>query len=385
MGVNFSHFEIGRRALRAHQLGVTVAGQNIANVNTPGYSRQAVQLSATPPGGSNLRLTGAGVTIDGVRSFRDRFIESRLQSETAIAGRLTARRDALAPVEAAFDETRGGGVSSALQRFFGAFGDLEAHPNSVPARSVVVEQGVSLAAAFRTTHTRLTGIRRDADAAIESTIGEVNRLAARVANLNAQIGIAEGSGSNAYELRDERSEIITQLADLTGARSTENADGSVTLTLADGQALVIADRAAQLAVTLTPGAAPSFTLDGTPTAINDGRLGGLFDATATIDKQITALDELAASIASRVNTLHASGSDLDGNDGVPFFAAPAGGAPYTAANLEVSAALRLAPSRVVAAARGAGSGDASVARSLSNLLTDASSTVGTRTGSSTLR
>src|SRR5262245_1079807 len=99
MGVNFSPFEIGRRALQAAQLGLTVTGQNIANVNTPGYSRQSVMLAAAASDGSNLRLVGTGVTIEGVRQFRDQFVETRLQTEIGIAGRLTAQRDALAPVD----------------------------------------------------------------------------------------------------------------------------------------------------------------------------------------------------------------------------------------------------------------------------------------------
>src|SRR5882672_11821697 len=127
MGINFSPFEIGRRALHASQLGLTVTGQNIANVNTPGYSRQSVLLSASPTDGANLRLVGTGVSIDGVRQFRDSFIDSRVQTETAISGRLSAQQNALSPVDAAFNETDGGGISSAMNSFFGAFQALEAN------------------------------------------------------------------------------------------------------------------------------------------------------------------------------------------------------------------------------------------------------------------
>jgi flagellar hook-associated protein 1 FlgK len=92
MGINFSPFEIGQRALRASQLGLTVAGQNIANVNTPGYTRQEVVLSAAPSDGSGLKLTGTGVTIEDVRSLRDQFIQTRLQTETGISGRRNVTR-----------------------------------------------------------------------------------------------------------------------------------------------------------------------------------------------------------------------------------------------------------------------------------------------------
>ena len=120
MGVNFSMFEIGRRALRAGQAGVEVASHNIANVNTPGYTRQAVQLSASAPDegrgwllGTGIHI-GTGVNLDGIKGNRDQFIATRLQTETAINGRLTAERDALAPVEAAFNEADKGGLGSAL-------------------------------------------------------------------------------------------------------------------------------------------------------------------------------------------------------------------------------------------------------------------------------
>ncbi|HYJ48218.1 MAG TPA: flagellar hook-associated protein FlgK, partial [Pyrinomonadaceae bacterium] len=212
MGVNFSPLEIGRRALQASQLGINIAGQNIANVNTPGYTRQSVQLSASPNDGSSLRLSGTGVTIDGVRSFRDRFIDSRLQTETAISGRLTARRDALAPVDAAFSETDGGGISSAMSSFFGAFRDLEASPTSLSLRSVAVDKGTELASAFSSTRSRLVGIQQDADSSLRSAVDETNQLAAQVADLNGKIKLAEASGGNASELRDQRGEAVRKLS-----------------------------------------------------------------------------------------------------------------------------------------------------------------------------
>ena len=384
MGVNFSAFEIGRRALRASQLGITVTGQNVANVNTPGYTRQSVQQSPTPVDGSNLRLTGVGVTIDGVRSFRDQFVESRLQAETGITGRLTARRDALAPVDATFNETNGGGINSALNGFFGSFRDLEAHPNSVPLRAAAVAKGTELATAFNTTRARLVEIRSAVDEGLRSTVDDVNTLAGQMADLNKRVSIAEGSGSNALELRDQRSEVVRQLSELAGTRAVEGSDGMVTLAFADGRHLVTGTEAVKLeAVSGLPDGLATLMLDGAPASLSDGRLRGLQDAIATIGEQIASLDDLAAAVADRVNTVHASGSDLDGNDGANFFEMPGGGAPVTAGNIKVSAALKADPRGVVAAARNAGSGDGSVARELSGLLTDPNTTAGARTGSFT--
>ncbi|MGH9901158.1 MAG: FlgK family flagellar hook-associated protein, partial [Pyrinomonadaceae bacterium] len=187
MGVNFSHLEIGRRALRASQMGLTITGQNIANVDTPGYTRQAVEISATPIDLSDRQLVVAGVTIEGVRSYRDRFVEARIQRETAIAGRLTAQRDALAPVDTAFDESEGGGISSAMASFFGGFRDLEAYPTSVPLRAVAAEKGAALASAFHATASRLQHIRGDTDARLRSVTEDVNSFARQIAALNVQV------------------------------------------------------------------------------------------------------------------------------------------------------------------------------------------------------
>jgi flagellar hook-associated protein 1 FlgK len=382
MGVNFSPFEIGKRALRTSQFGVTVAGQNIANVNTPGYTRQSVQLSPTPPFGTGSRVIGSGVTIDGVRSFRDRFVDSRLQNETSISGRLTGRRDAIAPVDDILNEANGGGIGGAINSFFNSFRDLEAHPTSEPLRAAAVRSGEALAAAFHSTRSRLESVQREADGSVRAAVDDINALAQRVAELNASIRVAVNTGGGELELLDQRGEAIRQLSELAGVRTVENQDGTVTLTLPDGRPLVFEESASQLQVVSTPpNGFASLTLDGEPAVIAEGRARGLLDAVGEVGGYVQALDDLAASIATRVNALHASGSDLDDLPGTPFFTVPAGGAPITAANLAVSPILQADPARVVTAATGAGSGDASVARSISSLLTDPTSTAGARSGS----
>jgi flagellar hook-associated protein 1 len=378
MGVNFSAFEIGRRALRASQLGLTITGQNIANVNTPGYTRQQVQL---PPLGTSLLPSGNGVTPDGIRALRDQFVEARLQTETGIAGRLTARRDALTPVDAVFnDANTAGGIQAALTGFFNAFSELEAQPNSAPLRAVVTAKGETLTQAFHTTRGRLIEIRNTVDAELRDTVDAVNTLAPQVASLNAQINIAENIGDNASGLRDQRGELVRQLGELTGARAIES-DNQVTLTLSDGSPLVVGGEAFTLTATSAPpDGLATLSLAGQPVNLTDGKLRGLQEAIGEVGGYITSLDQLAESLAERVNTLHASGSDLDGNNGTDFFTASGGGA-VTAANIEVAAALKTNPRLVVAAANGAGSGDATIARSLAGLLRDQNSVIGGQTGS----
>lgn len=379
MSINFSAFEIGRRALNANQLGITIAGQNIANVNTPGYSRRQVQLAETTQTTISGTSVGNGVTVAGLISFRDNFIQARIQTETGIAGSLTARRDSLAPVESTLQGSENGGLQNALNSFFGAFRDLEANPNSVPLRSLVAQRGTNLGNTFQTTRASLDGIRNGIDEQVRSTVDQVNGIADKVAGLNLQIKSAEGSGVEASGLRDQRTEYVNKLAELTGARSTENTDGTVTLTIGEGRALVLGDTAYALQATNTPplGMA-AITIDGHPAVFNEGTISGLQSAIVDTTTQIDNLDGLAAQVAARVNALHTSGTDLDGNAGTNFFDTTV---PVTAANLTVSGAILGNPRLIVASPLTQPGQTGTVAGEIANLLTDPNTTVGSRTGS----
>ena len=379
MSLNFSAFEIGRRALFANQAGINVTGQNIANVNTPGYSRQRVLLGESAPMNFGNYSIGTGVTIQGVQAFRNRFIESRIQTETGIAGRLSAQRDSLSQVEIALQGTGGGGLQNALNGFFGAFRDLDANPNSLPLRAVVAQKGSALASAFQSTRTRLDEIRRGTDGQIRSAVDEVNSLSQRIADLNAQIRSAESAGGEASALRDQRGELVNRVSELTGARSTENEDGTINLTIGEGRALVTGDRAKQLHANSTPplGLA-TLTIDGQPAVFDEGTIRGLQNAISSTAAQIDSLDGLAAAVVQRVNELHSSGTDADGNAGTNFFNV---GTPVTAANISINAAITTNPRLVVASALNQPGQSGTIAGEIANLLTDQNTTVGTRTGS----
>lgn len=379
MSINFSSFEIGRRALNASQLGINIAGQNIANVNTPGYSRRGVQLAESSLTNINGFSVGTGVTVAGVQTFRNNFIQSRIQTETGIAGQLTARRDALAPVELALQGSENGGLQNAMSSFFGAFRDLEANPNSAPLRSLVAQKGANLANTFQTTRTRLDEIRRGTDEEIRSTVDQVNTLAQRVGDLNDQIRSAEAAGGDASALRDQRGETVNRLSELTGAHSTENSDGTVTLTIGEGRPLVSGSTVFTLEATSAPplGLA-TITIDGQPAVFNEGKIAGLNRAITETTSQIDALDGLAAVVVQRVNDLHTSGTDLDGNAGTNFFNNTA---PVTAANISINAAIITNPRLVVASPLTQPGQTGTVAGEIANLLTDPNTTVGTRTGS----
>jgi flagellar hook-associated protein 1 len=379
MSINFSHFEIGRRALNASQMGINLAGQNIANVNTPGYSRRQMQIAETVSLSPQGLSIGTGVRIVGTTAFRDNFVQARIQTETGIAGRLAARRDALAPVETALQGSETGGLQNALSSFFGGFRDLEANPTSVPLRALVVQKGAALASAFQTTNNRLEALRNSTDAQLYTAVDRVNNLTQKVADLNAQISTAEGIGSDASAMRDQRTELVTEIAGLTGARAVENTDGMVTLTIGEGRPLVSGTRAFSLEANNTPpfGLA-TITLEGDPAIFEEGTIAGLKDAVTEITKQIADLDGLAGAVVQRVNGLHTSGTDLDGAAGLNFFNDTP---PVTAANISINSVVAANPRNVVASPLTQPGQNGTVAGEIAALLTDPNTTAGTRTGS----
>jgi flagellar hook-associated protein 1 FlgK len=379
MSINFSSFEIGRRALNANQLGINITGQNIANINTPGYSRRRVQLAESTTSEINGYHIGTGVSVQGVQSFRDNLIQSRIQTETGIAGRLTAYRDTLAPVEVALQGSETGGIQNALNSFFGAFRDLDANPNSTSLRSVAVQRGQNLANAFQSTRSKLDSVSTDTDSQIRSTVDGVNSLSQHIASLNNEIRNADSAGGDSSALKDQRSELISQISELAGTHQTQNTDGTINLTIGDGRPLVSGDQAFTLQASNTPplGLA-AITLDGQPATFDEGKIRGLQDALTETTSQIDSLDNLAAALVQRVNTLHTSGTDLDGNAGTNFFNNTP---PVTAANISINPAISANSRLVVASARTQPGQNGTVAGDIADLLTDQTTTAGSRTGS----
>jgi flagellar hook-associated protein 1 FlgK len=171
------------------------------------------------------------------------------------------------------------------------------------------------------------------------------------------------------------------LTGLTGARTFEDSNGALTVTLGDGQALVTGTHAVPLQATATPpDGHTSFSLNGQPAVFADGKIRGLTEALDQINKQADNLDQLAGVITSRVDQLHGAGTDQDNNPGGNFFEVPSGGAPVTAMNIAVSSTVRANP-RLVVASPLPPPGAGTVAGAIANLLNDTTSVVGSQTGS----
>jgi flagellar hook-associated protein 1 FlgK len=363
----FSSLTAATRALEAQRFALDVTGQNIANVNTPGYSRRVVDFQAVPP--DTLHEAGRGVRVEGVRAQRDRLIERRLEQETGGAERETAIATLLAVAERAIGGI-GEGVDAQLTEFFDSFARLADAPTSAVARQQVVLQGTALARAFGEAASEFASVQRDADRRISETVDEINEIASRLAMLNDSISGNYGSTA-ALHFADEQAALVKRLSGLADINVIERSDGGIDVDLA-GRTLVVANSAYSVtAIPVGPQGQLAVTIGGADVTsqLTGGTLGG---ALAVRDVHIPAyqhaLDEQAFALADAVNALHAAGYDLSGNTGQDFFTfsvAPVG-VTGAASALIVDPTVAADASRV-AAAEAPLAGDNRVARQLADV------------------
>lgn len=356
----FTNLNMAARAMDAQRFGLEVTGNNLANLNTPGYARRRAVLVEAP-----VALTG--VNIAGVRAVRDALLDSRLRRELPAEGREAAVADQLAAVEVSLG-TAGASLDARLTAYFDAFAALAADPTSPNARQSVVMQGQQLATAFSDMSSRFDTARRSADAKIQGGLDEINTLTAELADINA--AIAAGQGDNAA-LQDRQATVLDSLSGIANVNLIRRDDGGVDVALANGEALVLGPEAYRLApVPAGPDGLSSVQLNGVDVtaSITGGRLGGLLQVRDTIVPGYqTRLDELAYAVVTEVNTRHQAGFTAAGAPAGVFFT-PLGGVADAAEFMAVDPALAADPSLVAASGTGA-PGDNGAATALANLRT----------------
>jgi flagellar hook-associated protein 1 FlgK len=396
----FSTLGIGKLGLLAQQRAIQVTSNNIANVNTPGYTRQrAIFQPVTPSHLPEGFPQGGGVDVERVERVVDEMLDARLQQERSAQGFDTAREAGLGRIEGILQELDGNGINAALSRLLSAFSDLAEHPADSTVRQTVVQSASSLAGLVQDADRRLSELQVDANRQVEQSVREINDLAQQIAELNREVFAKEagGHGPVAASLRDERAQRLEELARKLDVTSFERADGQIAVFAGGGFLLVDDDMAASLEVRAGAAGNPAFfdvyhQLDGSLTGpitsrIASGELGAALDLRDTTAAEYRGLlDSFAYTLASRVNALHfAPGAAyglvddvqrrffVDGSQ--PATAAGAGFAQVTAAaaHLAIHADLLADPRNVAAgtaslgAGQGAAPGDGRNARALAEL------------------
>ncbi len=324
----FSALNTASTALWAAQRGLDVTGQNIANVNTEGYSRQRVELqamggTAVPAIHSVDRQVGSGVDADRVIRIRDTFLERRAQTESARAAALTVDSEALSTVETALREPGETGIRSMLADVWDAFGALANDSTEAGARADVLEKLDVLADGLRTTRAMLDQQWTQTHGSLQALVTEVNATASSVAELNTAIRAASLAGLPTNELADRRDFLVQDLARKAGATSADGDDGMVDVAVG-GTTLVSGGSALRLQLTgvhdldeVVGTAAPRVVTapGGTMVALGGTAGGQVGVLTTTLPRYRDALDTLARDLVSDLNAVQTTGYDAGGELG----------------------------------------------------------------------
>lgn len=340
--------------MQAQSAGLSVTGQNISNVNTPGYARRSVVLSTRPVQGSSV----GGVEAQSVARSFDRLSRGRVVEEHGRQGAADARASALASVEAAL-VPGGATIADRVGSFFQSLDALSASPSDTSARLGVLRGASDLAQQISGAASDLEAQRGDLLQRAQGIAGEVNERLGRIASLNTQIAEATARGDAGADLRDQRDQLVQDVGDRVGARAVEDATGQITL-FAAGTALVEGNRSSPLSVDVGASGSLRVQAQGTSGSMVDvtssttqGALGGLHEARDTdIPAASAALDRFAFDLAASVNAAHSGGFGLDGTSGRPLFTTTVT-ATGAARAMALNPALEGHPERVAASARAA--------------------------------
>ena len=372
MESSFSGLSTALTALVGQRRGLETTGQNVANANTDGYTRQRVDLSAIGGGVPALFSTwqgaGGGVTVSDVSRLRNAFLDTRQRSQHADGAFRTDQQQVYGQVETLLAEPTDTGLQSQLGDLWASFHDLANTPGDLAARAALLQQATTVAGTLNHTSTSINTLWSSTKDQFDAITSEVNSTASRVAELNQAVINSNQAGVPANELADQRDQMVLRLSELVGATGSVQPNGGLTVSVG-GSVLVAGSTARQLAVTgahLLSGVATApvtlqWTDNNSTAAVQSGQAASVLQTLNSILPSYSArLDGVAGTIASYVNNQHAAGYDLNGNQGGPLFSGT------TADSIQVAIT---DPTLVAASSTQGGTLDGANATALANLAT----------------
>ena len=371
MGTLSSLMDLASQALMADQNALNVTANNVANQNTPGYTREVVSwqpADAVTLSGTSYSM---GITSTAV-SQRDRILEQRVQQQTQTQAQSGALESALQQVQNIFGlsststSASSTALGSAVDSFFNSLSTLEGRPSDASTRQSVLTAANNLTSVFNSAANQLSQVSAGLDQQVGTVVGQINSLTKTIASLNQQIA-STSPDADAGALEDQRQLAITQLSQYTGLNQMTTESNGITLTTANGAVLVSGSQSFALSTTLVAGKTQVIAGGQDVTSgLSGGQLGGVLEARdQELPAYSSALDNLAYGIGTAVNAQNALGTDGNGNPGAAIFSLPAsaGGA---AASMQVATS---DPQAVAAAAAGEGSSGSGNAVAMADLAT----------------
>lgn len=317
---------IALSGLNANRVALNVTAQNVANVNTPGYSRQQALMASVGGSVSNSLSAGNGVEVTSIRRVTDQYLVKQTWSTNSAASYASSYTVAMSQLENTLGAD-GFSISAGLDSFHAALNDATVKPDSVPFRQQIIAEAEALSRRFNTLNESLHNQHKDMSDQRTAALASANSLMANIAQVNKQIVEMQGSGGNPAQLMDSRDALVGELSKIVEIKTTDQPDGSLQVTLASGQPLVMGADYGKL--TATPDMNDPYLAELNVEFANQefaveqsvgGQLGAINDyQTDVLKKNQVALDDMAKALADEYNDVLSTGKDLNGNPGKPLF------------------------------------------------------------------
>jgi flagellar hook-associated protein 1 FlgK len=324
---------LGVKAMAANYAALQTTGNNIANANVVGYSRQQAQLVTSEGQFTGAGFFGRGVDVATVTRAHDDFLSSEAVSAKSLSAMDAARYDQLQGLENVF-KTGEQGLGNATSLLFNAMSDVASNPGDLSARQVALARASDLAAQFSQASSALDAVQTGVSSQLSSAVAGVNSLTQGIAGLNTRIAAMQGSGQTPNDLLDQRDRLISQLSEQVQVTRIDSTDGTTAVFVAGGQSLVLGSEASSFQLTQDPAdpthSALSLVNGGVtrpldPNALGGGAMTGLLRfQNSDLSQARDLIGQLAAAVAGAANARQALGislqSPLGQVAGSPLFA-----------------------------------------------------------------
>jgi flagellar hook-associated protein 1 len=365
-----SGVNLALRALMANQQAIEVIEQNVANSNTPGYRRQSAVMTtgvsystAEIDHGKTFGQMGSGVEVDRIQRFSTDFFDGRFRQVTADSKNWNLKGENLKQLEGTLAETSTSGLLPNLDEFWAGWQTLASDPSNISKRQILLDQASALASAFNDRAEKIDAQRVDLNQGVTQRVDEINSLASRIADLNKEISHQGAIGQQANNLLDQRDLILDRMSEIGGAVSYPQANGEVMVSL--GGHIILSNQSVfPLSTVLANNGTIRNIVDSEGQAVTppSGELAGMMDVRdRTLPSQLAGLNQVASTLITAVNNLHASGVGSDGVTGRAFFTG------NDAASIRVNGTLLSDPSKVATGKSASDPGDSSIANSIAGL------------------
>ena len=324
-----SIFDVGSSALTSLQRAISTTGNNIANVNTEGYSRQEVELASRNPEYIGGLALGTGVEVSSIRRAYDQFLTQDVRTRTSSSAYFELYGTTASQIDNLMADPATS-ISSAMDNFFAAMEAVANNPTSQPERQVMLSEAETLANRFNYVDDRLSELAENMNEQMSVYVVDINQYAEDIAQLNQQIARLERTpGGSPNDLLDQRDRAIESLSKLVRIDAVQQNDGSINVSLTTGHRLVSQQGAEALQISSAPQADGPVRLyvsgpggsnaEITNTSVG-GELGAALDVSSNmIDRARRDIGLLAVGLTDTFNIQHKAGLALDLSAGGDFF------------------------------------------------------------------